>query len=568
MKDTREEDEQEENGAPGKEDQSEFEKLYDQSLKSFKSGTVVRGRVLQVRTGISGVVMLDLGYKSDGIIPADQFTEEELKALKPGDELEVLLEAAEDANGNLLLSREKAKKLQVWDVLNRAYQTGDPLQGRVLSVIKGGLTVDIGGVTAFLPGSQIDIKPVHNLNQMVGQTLELKIIKMNSGRGNIVLSRRVLLEHKQGAKKEETLASLAEGQVVSGVIKNITEYGAFVDLGGIDGLLHITDMSWGRINHPSDLLAIGDKVEVKVLKYDREKQKVSLGIKQKTQDPWLAVGEKYPVGTKVRGKVVSLTDYGAFVELEHGVEGLVHVSEMSWTQKVKHPSKIVAAGDMIDAQVLSVDPTGKRISLGMKQMTPNPWQTLGERFPVGTTIEGKIRTITDFGAFVGLEEGIDGLVHISDLSWTKHVKHPSELLKKGQTVKAVVLSIDAQKERISLGIKQLTPDPWDKLISERYKVGQDEKVKVTKVADFGLFVELEHGIEGLIPASEFLKDAEPVKEGEEVTARVIKVDRGDRRVALSIKAQVKGNDRSTLQEYMKQQPKPDTTLGALLKERS
>jgi small subunit ribosomal protein S1 len=568
MKDTREDNDQEENNAPGGEDQNEFEKLYDQSLKSFKSGTVVRGRVLQVRTGVSGVVMLDLGYKSDGIIPAEQFTEEELKALKPGDELEVLLEAAEDANGNLLLSREKAKKLQVWDVLNRAYQTGEPLQGRVLSVIKGGLTVDISGVTAFLPGSQIDIKPVHNLKQMVGQMLELKIIKMNSGRGNIVLSRRVLLEHKQGAKKEETLASLAEGQIVSGVIKNITEYGAFVDLGGIDGLLHVTDMSWGRINHPSDLLAIGDKVEVKVLKYDREKQKVSLGIKQKTQDPWHTVNEKYPVGTRVRGKVVSLTDYGAFVELEHGIEGLVHVSEMSWTQKVKHPSKIVTAGDMIDAQVLSIDPTGKRISLGMKQMEANPWQTLGERFPVGSTIEGKIRTITDFGAFVGLEEGIDGLVHISDLSWTKHVKHPSELLKKGQTVKAVVLSMDAQKERISLGIKQLTPDPWDKLISERYKVGQDEKVKVTKVADFGLFVELEHGIEGLIPVSELVKDAEPVKEGDEVTARVIKVDRGDRRVALSIKAHVKGADRSTLQEYMKQQPKPDTTLGALLKERS
>jgi small subunit ribosomal protein S1 len=568
MKDTREHIEQEENGAPDKEGSSEFEKLYDQSLKSFKSGTVVRGRVLQVRTGLSGVVMLDLGYKSDGIIPADQFTDEELKALKPGDELEVLLEAAEDANGNLLLSREKAKKLQVWDGLNRAYQTGAPVRGTVLSVIKGGLTVDIGGVTAFLPGSQIDTKPVHNLNQMVGQALDLKIIKMNSGRGNIVLSRRVLLEHKQNAKKEETLASLAEGQIVSGVVKNITDYGAFVDLGGIDGLLHITDMSWGRSNHPSDLLAVGDKVEVKVLKYDREKQKVSLGIKQKTQDPWLTVGEKYPVGAKVRGKVVSLTDYGAFVELEHGVEGLVHVSEMSWTQKVKHPSKIVAAGDIIEAQVLSIDPTGKRISLGMKQMEANPWHTLGDRYPAGSTIEGKVRTITDFGAFVGLEEGIDGLVHISDLSWTKHVKHPSELLKKGQTVKAVVLAIDPQKERISLGIKQLTPDPWDKLIPERYKVGQDEKVRVAKVADFGLFVELEHGIEGLIPASELVKDADPLKEGDEVTARVIKVDRGDRKVALSIKAHVKGRDRSTLQEYMNQQPKPDTTLGALLKERS
>jgi small subunit ribosomal protein S1 len=565
MKDTRDDIEQEENDAHDPEEQSEFEKLYDQSLKTFKSGTVVKGRVLQVR---SGVVMLDLGYKSDGIIPAEQFTEEELKALKPGDELEVLLEAAEDANGNLLLSREKAKKMQVWDELNSAYQNGSPIKGRVLSVIKGGLTVDIGGVTAFLPGSQIDTKPVQNLGQMVGQTLEVKIIKMNSGRGNIVLSRRVLLEHKQSAKKEETLAALAEGQLVSGVVKNITDYGAFVDLGGIDGLLHITDMSWGRINHPSDLLKVGDTIEVKVLKYDREKQKVSLGIKQKSPDPWLAVSEKYPVGTKVHGKVVSLTDYGAFVELENGVEGLVHVSEMSWTQKVKHPSKLVSAGDMIDAQVLSVDPSGKRISLGMKQITVNPWQTLTERHPVGSSIEGKVRTITDFGAFVGLEEGIDGLIHISDLSWTKHIKHPSELLKKGQTVQASVLSIDSQKERISLGIKQLTPDPWDKLIPERYKTGQDETVRVTKVSDFGLFVELEHGIEGLIPSSELMKDAPPVKEGDEVTARVIKVDRGDRKIALSIKAQVKGADRSNLQEYMKQQPKPDTTLGALLKERN
>ena len=442
------------------------------------------------------------------------------------------------------------------------------MKGKVLSVIKGGLTVDIGGVAAFLPGSQIDIKPVHNLNHLVGQTLEMKVIKMNSGRGNIVLSRRAILEHQHSAKKEETLASLAEGQVVSGVVKNITDYGAFVDLGGIDGLLHITDMSWGRMGHPSEAFKVGDKVEVVVLKYDREKQKVSLGIKQKTQDPWLTVTEKYPVGARVRGKVVSLTDYGAFVELEHGVEGLVHVSEMSWTQKIKHPSKVVSVGDAIEAQVLSVDPAGKRISLGIKQIEPNPWHTLGDRYPVGSQVEGKVRTITDFGAFVGLEEGIDGLVHISDLSWTKHVKHPSELLKKGQTVKAVVLGIDPQKERISLGLKQLTPDPWDRLIAERYKVGQDEKVKVTKVADFGLFVELEHGIEGLIPASETVKDAPEVKEGDEVTARIIKVDRGERKVALSIKAHVKGSDRSTLKEYMNQQEKPDTTIGALLKERS
>jgi small subunit ribosomal protein S1 len=564
MGDKREDIENEESNAAGGQE-TEFEKLYSQSLKRFKSGTVVRGRVLQVR---SGVVMLDLGYKSDGIIPVEQFTEEELRALKPGDELEVLIEQAEDANGNIMLSRDKAKKLQVWDDLNRAYETGTPIKGKVLASIKGGLSVDIGGVDAFLPGSQVDIKPVHNLGHLVGQSLDMKIIKMNSGRGNIVLSRRAILEQQQNQRKETTLSTLSDGQIVSGVVKNITDYGAFVDLGGIDGLMHITDISWGRINHPSEAFKVGDKIDVVVLKYDREKQKVSLGLKQKTKDPWLSAAEKYPVGSKVRGKVVSLTDYGAFVELEHGVEGLVHVSEMSWTQKIKHPSKVVAVGDMIDVQVLSVDPSGKRISLGMKQISQNPWQTIGERYPVGSEIEGKVKTVTDFGAFIGIEEGIDGLVHISDLSWTKHVKHPSEVLKKGQKTKAVVLALDPAKERISLGIKQLSPDPWDKAIPERYKVGQDETVKVTKKADFGMFVELEHGIEGLIPTSEVPKDSPESKEGDEVTARVIKVDKGDRKIALSIKAHVKGQDRSTLREYMNQQEKPDTTIGALLKERS
>jgi len=558
--------EQDENETPDEANQqNEFEQLYSQSLKSFKSGTVVRGRILQVR---SGFVMLDLGYKSDGIIPVEQFTPEELKALKPGDELEVLLEAAEDANGNLMLSREKAKKLQVWDDLNRAHQTGTPVKGRVVSVIKGGLTVDVGGVEAFLPGSQIDTKPVHQMNRMIGQVLDLKILKMNSGRGNIVLSRRAILEQHLNVKKEETLSSLVEGQVVTGTIKNVTEYGAFVDLGGIDGLLHITDMSWGRISHPSEILKVGDKIEVVVLKYDREKQKVSLGIKQRTEDPWLAASQKYAVGSRVSGKVVSLTDYGAFIELERGVEGLIHVSEMSWTQRVKHPSKVVSVGDMVEAQVLAVDPAGKRISLGMKQIAPNPWHSIGDRYPVGSEVEGKVKTITDFGAFIGLEEGIDGLIHISDLSWTKHVKNPSEVFKKGQKIRAVVLSIDAQKERISLGLKQLTPDPWDRAIPERYKVGQDETVKVTKIADFGAFVELEHGIEGLIPASEMVKDSPAFKEGDEVTARVIKVDKGDRKIALSVKAQIKGNDRSTLKDYMSQQEKPDTSIGALLKERT
>ncbi|MEK6700182.1 MAG: 30S ribosomal protein S1 [Nitrospirota bacterium] len=549
---------------PEKQESTEFEKLYDQSLKSFKAGSVVRGRVLQIGPG---VVMMDLGYKSDGIISAEQFSEEELKALKPGDELDLFLEAGEDANGNLRLSRERMKRMQVWDDLNRASQAGTPIKGRIVSKIKGGLAVDIG-VDAFLPASQIDVKPVRNLDAMIGQVYEMKIIKMNPGRGNIVLSRRALLEVQHSAKKGETIANLAEGKTVEGVVKNITDYGAFIDIGGIDGLLHITDMSWGRVGHPSELLHAGDKIDVIVLRYDREKQKVSLGLKQKTEDPWRAVAERYPVDSRVRGKVVNLTEYGAFVELEHGVEGLVHVSEMSWTQKVKHPSKVVSVGDSIEAQVLTVDPVAKRISLGMKQVEPNPWHTIGDRYPVGSEVEGAVRTITDFGAFIGLEEGIDGLIHISDLSWTRHIKHPSEALKKGQRIKARVLSIDPQKERISLGLKQATPDPWDKEIPGRYAVGQDEKVKIVKTADFGMFVELEYGIEGLIPASEIPKESGELKQGDEVTARVIKVDRGERKIALSLKANVKGKDKSLLHEYMSQQEKPDTTIGALLKERN
>ncbi len=544
-------------------DSSEFERLYNQSLKSFQKGTLVKVRVLRVQ---SNAVLVDLGYKSDGIIPVEQFAPGELASLNPGDELEVFLEEAEDSRGNLILSREKAKKLQAWDDLNAAYQNGAPLKGRVLSRIKGGLMVDIG-VPAFLPGSQIDIKPVRDLDQYLGQVLDLTIIKMNSGRGNIVLSRRAILEGAQNARKDSLLAGLSEGQSVSGVVKNITDYGAFVDLGGIDGLIHVTDMSWGRIGHPSELFKPGDMVEAVVLKFDREKQKISLGIKQRLPDPWLSAAERYPAGSRVRGKVTSLADYGAFVELEHGVEGLVHVSEMSWTQKVKHPSKVMSVGDVVEAQVLAVDPAAKRISLGVRQVSPNPWDSIGQRYPVGAPVEGKVRTITDFGAFVGLEEGIDGLIHISDMSWTKHVKHPSEIFKKGQTTQAVVLNTDAKKQRISLGLKQLTPDPWDKAIPGRYPVGQDESVKVTKKAEFGLFVELEFGIEGLIPLSEIPRDSAEIKEGDTVTARVLKVDRGERKVALSIKAHIKGEDKASLKEFMKQQEKFDTSIGSLMKER-
>jgi small subunit ribosomal protein S1 len=548
----------------GEQGQNEFENLYNQSLKSFKQGSVVKGTIAQV---LAGSVMVDVGYKSDGMIPVDQFTADELASLQPGDEIEVFLESGEDSHGNLRLSREKAKRMQAWDHLNNAYQSGSPIKSKVLAKVKGGLSVDIG-VSAFLPGSQIDMRPLRNLDQYLGKVLDVKIIKMNPGRGNIVVSRRAILEQQSASQKEETLAKLADGQTVKGIVKNITDYGAFIDLGGIDGLLHITDMSWGRIGHPSDLLSTGQSIDVVVLKFDTERQKVSLGLKQQTEDPWLRVADRFPVNGRVRGKVVNLTEYGAFIELEPGVEGLVHVSEMSWTQKVKHPSRVVSLDDEIEVQVLSVDPSAKRISLGMKQVEPNPWQTIADRYPAGTVVEGKIKTITDFGAFVGIEEGIDGLIHVSDLSWTRHIKHPSELLKKGQTVKSMVLNIDAQKERISLGLKQLDADPWDKGIPERYAMGRDETVKVVKAAEFGLFVGLEFGIEGLIPASEIPRESEGIKEGDEVTARVIKVDRGERKVALSIKALVKGKDRESVKDYLGQQDKFDTTIGALLKGRN
>ena len=553
----------EDSEASGASESSEFAKLFDESIRTYKKGSVVKGRVLQVTPG---AVMIDLGYKSDGIISTEQFSPEELSALTPGSEIEVYIESGEEANGTLRLSREKARTIQVWDVLNEAYETGGPVKGRITGRTKGGFNVDIG-VPAFLPASQADIRPIPNPDVLIGQTLDMKIVKMNSGRGNIVLSRRELLEREQNQRRDQALAGLAEGQLVSGVVKNLTDYGAFVDLGGVDGLIHVMDLSWGRIGHPSEVLKAGESVEAVVLKFDRERQKISLGIKQKTPDPWKSAADRFPAGSRVRGKVVSLQDYGAFVELEQGVEGLLHVSEMSWTKKVKHPSALISVGDQIEAQVLAVDPSAKRISLGMKQVLPNPWSTLAERYPIGSTVEGKVRTLTDFGAFLTVEEGIDGLIHVSDLSWTKHVKNPSEVLKKGQTTKAVVLAIDPQKERISLGLKQLTPDPWLQAIPDRYRTGQDETVKAVRVAEFGVFVTLEHGIEGLIPASELLKDAPPVKDGNEIPARVIKVDRGDRKVALSIKAYERGKDKTALQDFMRQQEKPDTTLGALLKER-
>ena len=517
-------------------DREALEALYEETFKNFEEGTITEGRVVVIQ---KDRVIVDIGYKSEGIISANQFMPDELTGLAVGDRIQVYIEQREDAEGNLLLSKEKADKMKVWDELEVVHQEEREVHGKVVSRIKGGMMVDIG-VRAFLPGSQIDLTPVRDLDSLVGKTFPFKIIKINHRRGNVVISRRALLEETRDKRRQNTLSTLAEGQLLAGTVKNITDYGAFLDLGGIDGLLHITDISWGRVGHPSDMFAVGDRLEVLVLKYDRETGRISLGLKQKTADPWMNIAAKYPEGSRVGGKVVSLTDYGAFVELEPGVEGLVHVSEMSWTHEVRHPSRVVAVGDAIDAQVLHVDQQGRKISLGMKQTAPNPWDVIQARYPVGTQIEGKVKSVTDFGAFVGLDEGIDGLIHISDMSWTRHIKHPSELFKKGQRVAAIILRIDKEKERLSLGYKQLTVDPWEADIPSRYHVGSVETGTVSKIADFGVFVELDGDVEGLIHVSEVGPDEANKLEasfaiGRNVTAKIVKVDCLERKIALSVK---------------------------------
>lgn len=540
--------------------------LYEETFRNFEEGTIVEGHVVTIG---KDKVVVDIGYKSEGMIAADEFSSEELQALKVGDRLPVYIEEREDAEGNLVLSKEKADKMKVWEDLEKAYKEERTVEGRVISRIKGGMMVDIG-VKAFLPGSQIDLHPVRDLDALVGKSFPLKIIKINHRRGNVVVSRRVLLEETRDKKRQTTLATLKEGQLIQGTVKNITEYGAFIDLGGIDGLLHITDMSWGRVGHPSELFVIGDRVEVMVLKYDRETGRISLGLKQKSSDPWANVATKYPVGSRVRGRVVSLTDYGAFVELEPGVEGLVHVSEMSWTHEVRHPSKLVSVGDQVEAAVLSVDPANRKVSLGMKQTAPNPWDMVEAKYPPGTRIEGKVKSLTDFGAFIGLDEGIDGLIHISDMSWVKHIKHPSELFKKGQKVEAVVLRIDKEKERLSLGYKQLTRDPWEDEIPQRYRVGSAAAGKVAKITDFGVFVELDGGVEGLIHISETglepqARLEEKFKLQDEVSAKIIKVDREERKIALSLREHLTESERRQVEEFHSTQGSVDQTLGRTAK---
>jgi small subunit ribosomal protein S1 len=541
--------------------------LYEETFKNLEEGTITEGRVVALT---KDKVVVDIGYKSEGMIPADQFSAEELQQIKVGDRLQVYIEECEDADGNLVLSKEKADKMKIWEELEKLHKEEKSIEGKIISRIKGGMMVDIG-VKAFLPGSQIDLHPVRDLDGLVGRVVPLKIIKINHRRGNVVVSRRVLLEETRDKKRQTTLSTLKEGQLIQGTVKNITDYGAFIDLGGIDGLLHITDMSWGRVGHPSEMFTVGDRVEVTVLKYDRETGRISLGLKQKTADPWTNVANKYPIGTRIKGRVVSLTDYGAFVEIEPGVEGLVHVSEMSWTHEVRHPSRVVSIGDQVEAAVLNVDPASRKISLGMKQTAPNPWNMVEGKYPVGTRIEGKVKSLTDFGAFIGLEEGIDGLIHISDMSWTKHVKHPSELFKKGQKVEAVVLRLDKEKERLSLGFKQLTRDPWDDDIPTRYRVGDTINGKVSKVADFGIFVELEGGVEGLIHISEAgidqqVKLEEKFKLQDEVVAKIIKVDCEERKIALSLRDLQLDSERRQVDEYHATQGALDQSLGRAAKQ--
>ncbi|MFO0774864.1 MAG: 30S ribosomal protein S1 [Nitrospiraceae bacterium] len=550
----------------GKMDRNAMEALYAESFRNIEEGTIVEGRIVAIG---KDRIVVDIGYKSEGLISLDQFPPDELKALKVDDRLQVYIENTEDSDGNLILSKEKADKMKIWEDLEKIFKDEKSVEGRILSKIKGGMMVDIG-VKAFLPGSQIDLHPVRDLDGLIGKVFPMKIIKINHRRGNVVVSRRVLLEETRDRNRQTTLANLKEGQLIQGMVKNITDYGAFIDLGGIDGLLHITDMSWGRVGHPSEMFSIGDRVEVAVLKYDRETGRISLGLKQKSADPWTNVGNKYPIGTRVKGKVVSLTDYGAFVELEPGVEGLVHVSEMSWTHEVRHPSKVVSIGDQVEAAVLNVDPANRKISLGMKQTAPNPWDVVETKYPMGTRIEGKVKSLTDFGAFVGLDEGIDGLIHVSDMSWVKHVKHPSELFKKGQKVEAVVLRIDKEKERLSLGYKQLSRDPWDDEIPSRLKIGETVTGKVSKVADFGVFVELEGGVEGLIHVSETKMEPsarleDTFKPAQEVTAKVIKVDREERKIALSQREHQSDVDQRHMDEFHATQGGLDQSLGRAAK---
>jgi small subunit ribosomal protein S1 len=511
--------------------------IYDKKMSNFAEGDIIRGRVVKV-TGSE--VVIDIGFKSEGLLPIREVTDYDgTVKVKKGDEIQVYLEKLEDASGYVILSREKAERMLVWDRIEAAFKADEPISGRVLDRVKGGLSVDVGGVKAFLPGSLIDSKPVKNLDVLKGKELTFKIVSFDKKRNNIVLSRRAIVEVEQAAQKQVTFSKLEEGKLTHGAVKNITDYGVFVDLGGVDGLLHITDISWGRVNHPSEYFNVADEIEVVVLKFDPSAERVSLGYKQKMTDPWLDVAERYPLGSRVSGRVVSLTDYGAFVELEEGVEGLIHVSEMSWTKRVRNPSKLLAIGSTIEAVVSDVNVQNRRISLSLKALEQNPWDTISDRYPVGTVIEGKVRNLTDFGAFVEVEDGIDGLIHISDMSWNRRLKHPSEVLKKGDAVTARVINVDGENQRLSLSVKEFLPNEWD-TFAKQHQVGDDVVGSVAKVTDFGLFVRLADGVEGLAHVSEVTRDLKVKLDrmfnvGDPVRARIIKIDWNEKKIGLSMR---------------------------------
>jgi small subunit ribosomal protein S1 len=510
--------------------------MYNGTMASIEEGEIVKSRVLDIR---DNMVVLDIGFKSEGTIPLEEF--KDLPDLKPGDEVEVLLEHLEDQEGSVVLSKKKADFMRVWERIRVAYENDEPVRGMLNKKIKGGVVVDLMGVDAFLPGSQIALRRVPNVDELLGQTFDFKIIKLNKRRRNIVVSRRVILEQERAGKREKLMKELQKDQVRKGVVKNITDFGAFIDLGGVDGLLHITDMSYGRIQHPSEMVHIGQELEVKVLDIDWDRERISLGLKQLQSYPWKDVAEKYPVGTRVSGKVVSITNYGAFIELEPGIEGLVHISEMSWTRNVRHPSKLVSIGEAIEAVVLKVDPNEEKISLGMKQTEQDPWMMLPEKYPVATRLNGKVRNLTSFGAFVEIEPGIDGLIHISDMSWTKRVQHPSEVVKKGDAVDVVILNVDAENKRISLGLKQATEDPWLK-IGETYPVGTELRGRVVRLMDKGVVVDIGNDIEGFVPVSQLNfgnpvnSPADIVYETMNLDLRVLEVDPIHRRIVLAVTA--------------------------------
>lgn len=545
--------------------QTDFAKLFEESAASeeINVGDIVKGKVVEVQEDF---VLVDISYKSEGLIPISEFRIVEGKSeVNVDDEVEVYVEKIENENGMVVLSKDRADMLNAWNDISKAAENQEVIEGTVISKVKGGLNVDIG-VKAFLPGSQIDLRPIKDLDQFIGKSFKFKVIKFNKKRGNIVLSRRALLEEKREELRSETLDNMKEGSVVKGIVKNITDYGAFIDLGGIDGLLHITDMSWGRLKHPSEAIEVGQDLELKVLKYDTEKERVSLGLKQMKEDPWNTVSQDYPVDVKVKGRVVSLADYGAFVEIGEGIEGLIHVNEMSWTKKIKHPSQMLKVGDEVEVQVLSLDIENRKISLGLKQLEENPWLEIKKSYEPGAIIEGEVKSITDFGIFVGIEEGIDGLVHISDFSWTKRVNHPSEMYTVGDKVRACVLGVDIDNERFSLGLKQLESDPWSE-IEQKYPIGSQLEVTVTKTADFGVFVEVEDSIEGLIHISELgTKRVENIEDevsvGDKLKAEIISIDQDARKIGLSSKLVQLRDQKANVDDYVKKATATSkTTMG-------